>query len=168
MFILSWKKQKSPARGVEVSLYILCTDKMGFSLNELCGNTKIRARTVCSPACHLSLMVTSDGATTAPQFYLDQDLPVCNHHFLSEIINTRWRNGWIMIFSETNILTDKELRKLREHVYSSSCASLLDPLMQKYWNWWETKSVWEECDEWGSLLGLWHSSRYGWLPTWSQ
>jgi len=43
-----------------------------------------------------------------------------------------------MIFSETNILTDKELRKLREHVYSSSCASLLDPLMQKYWNWFVT------------------------------
>jgi len=43
-----------------------------------------------------------------------------------------------MIFTETNILTDKELKKLKEHVYSSSCASLLDPLMQKYWNWFVT------------------------------
>jgi len=43
-----------------------------------------------------------------------------------------------MIFTETQILSDKELRKLKEHQYSSSCSSLLDPLMQKYWNWFVT------------------------------
>lgn len=43
-----------------------------------------------------------------------------------------------MILQETPILTDRELRKLKEHQYSSSCSSLLDPLMQKYWNWFVT------------------------------
>ena len=41
----------------------------------------------------------------------------------------------IMIFTETHILSDKELKRLKDHQYSSSCCSLLDPLMQKYWNW---------------------------------
>ena len=40
-----------------------------------------------------------------------------------------------MIFTETHILSDKELKRLKDHQYSSSCCSLLDPLMQKYWNW---------------------------------
>ena len=40
-----------------------------------------------------------------------------------------------MILQETNILSDRELKKLKDHQYSSTCSSLLDPLMQKYWNW---------------------------------
>ena len=44
-----------------------------------------------------------------------------------------------MIFQDSNILSDRELKKLKEHQYSSSCSSLLDPLMQKYWNWWDSK-----------------------------
>jgi len=40
-----------------------------------------------------------------------------------------------MILQDGPILTDRELRKLKEHQYSSACASLLDPPMQKYWNW---------------------------------
>jgi len=43
-----------------------------------------------------------------------------------------------MIFTETHILSDKELKRLKDHQYSSSCCSLLDPLMQKYWNWFVT------------------------------
>jgi len=40
-----------------------------------------------------------------------------------------------MILQDSPTLSDRELRKLKEHKYSSSCASLLDPTMQKYWNW---------------------------------
>lgn len=40
-----------------------------------------------------------------------------------------------MILQEGPILSERELRKLGEHKYSSSCCSLLDPLMQKFWNW---------------------------------
>jgi len=43
-----------------------------------------------------------------------------------------------MILQETNILTERELKKLKEHQYSSTCSSLLDPLMQKFWNWFVT------------------------------
>eukprot|EP00092_Neocalanus_flemingeri_P010195 GFUD01010986.1.p1 GENE.GFUD01010986.1~~GFUD01010986.1.p1 ORF type:complete len:412 (+),score=82.52 GFUD01010986.1:65-1300(+) len=43
-----------------------------------------------------------------------------------------------MILQDTNILTERELKKLKDHQYSSSCSSLLDPLMQKYWNWFVT------------------------------
>jgi len=43
-----------------------------------------------------------------------------------------------MIFTETHILSDKELKRLKDHKYSSSCVSLLDPMMQKYWNWFVT------------------------------
>jgi len=43
-----------------------------------------------------------------------------------------------MIFTDTHILSDKELKRLKDHQYSSSCCSLLDPLMQKYWNWFVT------------------------------
>jgi len=43
-----------------------------------------------------------------------------------------------MILQETNILSERELKKLKEHQYSSCCTSLLDPLMQKYWNWFVT------------------------------
>jgi len=35
-------------------------------------------------------------------------------------------------------LSERELKKLKEHQYSSCCTSLLDPLMQKYWNWFVT------------------------------
>ena len=66
------------------------------------------------------------------------DLPA--NLLFSDIITAGGSDGCIMIFTQTNILTDKELKKLKEHVYSSSCASLLDPLMQKYWNWWATTS----------------------------
>lgn len=43
-----------------------------------------------------------------------------------------------MILQETNILSERELKKLKEHQYSSTCSSLLDPLMQKFWNWFVT------------------------------
>lgn len=33
------------------------------------------------------------------------------------------------------ILTDGQLRRLAEHKYSSSGTTLLDPFMQKFWNW---------------------------------
>lgn len=40
-----------------------------------------------------------------------------------------------MIFQEGPILSEREIKGLKEHKYSSSCSSLLDPLMQKFWNW---------------------------------
>jgi len=40
-----------------------------------------------------------------------------------------------MIFQQGNILSEAQIRKLKEHKYSSSCISILDPPMQKYWNW---------------------------------
>jgi len=40
-----------------------------------------------------------------------------------------------MIFQESPILSEREIRGLKEHKYSSSCASLLDPIMQRFWNW---------------------------------
>jgi len=40
-----------------------------------------------------------------------------------------------MILQGGPILSDRELKGLKEHKYSSSCASLLDPPMQKFWNW---------------------------------
>lgn len=40
-----------------------------------------------------------------------------------------------MILQQGNILNEAQLKKLKEHKYSSSCISLLDPPMQKYWNW---------------------------------
>jgi len=43
-----------------------------------------------------------------------------------------------MMFSKDKILSDKELKYLKQHQYSSQCCSLLDPLMQKYWNWFVT------------------------------
>ena len=119
-----------------VSLSILCTDNV-----EPGGMKKMKWKSSVSLMMDtgqgwdsVSLMVTTDGANCLPTnrgIYLPA--------FIFRIITPRLdgRNGWIMIFTETNILTDKELKKLKEHVYSSSCASLLDPLMQKYWNWWE-------------------------------
>jgi len=43
-----------------------------------------------------------------------------------------------MILQDSPILSDRELKKLKEHKYSSSCCSVLDPIMQKYWNWFVT------------------------------
>jgi len=43
-----------------------------------------------------------------------------------------------MILQDGPILSDRELKKLKEHKYSASCSSLLDPIMQKYWNWFVT------------------------------
>merc|ERR1719430_793226 len=40
-----------------------------------------------------------------------------------------------MFLQQRKILTEPELRKLKEHKYSSKCISILDPAMQKYWNW---------------------------------
>ena len=33
------------------------------------------------------------------------------------------------------ILSEHQLKKLMEHKYSSSGTTLLDPVMQKFWNW---------------------------------
>jgi len=40
-----------------------------------------------------------------------------------------------MIFQGSPILSDRELKGLKEHKYSSSCSSLLDPMLQRLWNW---------------------------------
>jgi len=40
-----------------------------------------------------------------------------------------------MLLYNERILSDVQLKKLAEHKYSSSCQSLLDPIMQKYWQW---------------------------------
>jgi len=40
-----------------------------------------------------------------------------------------------MIFQQGNILSETQIKRLKEHKYSSSCISILDPPMQKYWNW---------------------------------
>lgn len=43
-----------------------------------------------------------------------------------------------MILQDGPILSDRELKKLKEHKYSSSCNTMLDPTMQKFWNWFVT------------------------------
>lgn len=40
-----------------------------------------------------------------------------------------------MLLYAERVLSDQQLKKLGEHKYSSSCQSLLDPAMQKFWNW---------------------------------
>lgn len=40
-----------------------------------------------------------------------------------------------MIFSINEILTQEELEKLSNHKYASSGSSLLDPILEPYWNW---------------------------------
>ena len=35
------------------------------------------------------------------------------------------------VYNHFSTLSDRELRKLKEHKYSSSCSSILDPTMQK-------------------------------------
>lgn len=44
-----------------------------------------------------------------------------------------------MIFSSSDIMTPIQLKKLSEHKYSSSGTTLLDPLLQPFWNWLVTK-----------------------------
>lgn len=44
-----------------------------------------------------------------------------------------------MIFSSSDIMSPAQLKKLSEHKYNSSGATLLDPLLQPYWNWLVTK-----------------------------
>ncbi|XP_023223282.1 choline/ethanolaminephosphotransferase 1-like isoform X2 [Centruroides sculpturatus] len=44
-----------------------------------------------------------------------------------------------MIFSSNDILSPSQLRKLTEHRYSSSGSTILDPLVQLFWNWLVTK-----------------------------
>ena len=44
-----------------------------------------------------------------------------------------------MIFRTENLLSDQQLKRLSEHKYSSSGATLLDPWMQRFWNWFVTK-----------------------------
>ena len=39
------------------------------------------------------------------------------------------------MINPVRILSDVQLKKLKEHKYSSSCQSLLDPAMQIFWNW---------------------------------
>ena len=62
-------------------------------------------------------------------------------HYIVDISDTAATLGLgvgttkIMMFTETHILSDKELKRLKDHQYSSSCSSLLDPFMQKWWNW---------------------------------
>jgi len=43
-----------------------------------------------------------------------------------------------MILQDGPILSDRELKKLKEHKYSACCTTMLDPMMQKYWNWFVT------------------------------
>ena len=38
-------------------------------------------------------------------------------------------------FSYNRILSDKQLKKLKEHKYSCQNESLFDPYLQPYWNW---------------------------------
>ncbi|XP_022252701.1 cholinephosphotransferase 1-like isoform X2 [Limulus polyphemus] len=40
-----------------------------------------------------------------------------------------------MIFSSADILSPAQLKKLKEHKYSASGSSFLDPFMQPFWNW---------------------------------
>lgn len=42
-------------------------------------------------------------------------------------------------FYKEPVLSDAQLRRLGEHKYSSSGSTLLDPLMQRFWNWFVTK-----------------------------
>ncbi|KAH8401388.1 hypothetical protein KR009_005102 [Drosophila setifemur] len=41
----------------------------------------------------------------------------------------------LLAYREKHILSAQQLRKLSEHKYSCSSASLLDPLLQPWWNW---------------------------------
>jgi len=38
----------------------------------------------------------------------------------------------------SKILSDQQIKRLKEHKYSSNCASLFDPYMQIFWNWFVT------------------------------
>lgn len=40
-----------------------------------------------------------------------------------------------MIFSSADILSSAQLKRLKEHKYSASGSSFLDPFMQPFWNW---------------------------------
>lgn len=44
-----------------------------------------------------------------------------------------------MIFSSEDVLSGQQLKRLAEHKYSSFGATLLDPWMQRFWNWYVTK-----------------------------
>lgn len=44
-----------------------------------------------------------------------------------------------MIFSSNDILTPPQLKRLTEHRYSSSGSTILDPVIQLFWNWLVTK-----------------------------
>ncbi|XP_067128235.1 choline/ethanolaminephosphotransferase 1-like isoform X2 [Centruroides vittatus] len=44
-----------------------------------------------------------------------------------------------MIFSSNDILSPSQLKRLTEHRYSSSGSTILDPLVQLFWNWLVTK-----------------------------
>ncbi|XP_001360955.3 cholinephosphotransferase 1 isoform X3 [Drosophila persimilis] len=41
----------------------------------------------------------------------------------------------LLVYKESHILSAQQLRKLSEHKYSCFSASLLDPLLQPWWNW---------------------------------
>lgn len=42
-------------------------------------------------------------------------------------------------FYKEPVLSDAQLRRLGDHKYSSSGSTLLDPLMQRFWNWFVTQ-----------------------------
>jgi hypothetical protein len=42
-------------------------------------------------------------------------------------------------WKRTSILSEHQLKMLMEHKYSSSGNTLLDPIMQKFWNWFVQK-----------------------------
>ena len=50
-------------------------------------------------------------------------------------IKFQTKKNWRMLLYPERVLSSRELKKLGEHKYSSSCQSLLDPAMQKFWNW---------------------------------
>ena len=93
-----------------------------------------------------------------------------------------------MILQDGPILSDRELKKLKEHKYSSSCNTMLDPTMQKYElltkpiGQQNITTIWAQCPKlWpsmsvsritnslpGSGIGLWPCSLCGWPLTSSQ
>lgn len=48
---------------------------------------------------------------------------------------TRWGKMALLAYRDKHILSAQQLRKLSEHKYSCFSVSLLDPLLQPWWNW---------------------------------
>jgi len=59
-----------------------------------------------------------------------------------------------MIFSSSDILTDSQLQRLFQHKYNSSGHTLLDPIMQKFWEWFTSKLPYWLAPNLMTLIGL--------------